>query len=151
MPMSGFRQGGDVGDDDGRVRNGLDVENRRPGSSQSLIDRGHVRRVHELGHYAEAGQDLDQQIARRAVHRLGGHDRLSRADVGHDRGVDGGHATGERQSGLGALQLGDCGSQSRGGRVVDSTVGVARPGAGQNVAELSGVGRGERGGLVDGE
>ena len=63
--------------------------------------------------------------------------------------VDRGHAGGERETVLGALQLGDGPREGGGRRVVDPAVGVARVAAGQDVAELSRVVAGERDGLVD--
>ena len=95
MAMRGFRERGDVGDDDRRVRDGLDVKDRRPGPAKGGIDRDRIGWVDEFGRDAEPGQDSDQQVSRGPVHGSRGNDRLPGVDRRHERGMDGGHAAGE--------------------------------------------------------
>ena len=149
VAVGDFGQGGDVGNDDRRVRDRLHVQHRRAGSAEGFVHGRQIGRIDEFGRDAQARQDAREQVAGRAVDGLRGHDRLPRPNHRDQGRVNGGHTGGEGQARLRALEFGYCGAESGGRGVIDSAVRVARSGAGQNIPEFAGVRSRESCGLVD--
>ena len=114
----------DVGDLHGRVGGRLDVDQLRV-RPQGLPHVRHVRRVHERGLDAEAGEVLLDQAARRPVdrgraHHVGALPQQRQVD---DR--DRAHARARGDAALAVLQLGDALLQRLDRRVAQAGVDVA--------------------------
>ncbi len=138
-----------VGDDDRRVRDRLDVEDAgRPGRQRG-VDGGRIRRVDEGDVDAEPPEALGQERPRRAVDRPGGDHPVAGLEDRQEGGVDRGHPRREDRAGLGALELRHRRRERVAGRVGEPRVRVAGPLSGRDRAELLGVLGRERDGLVD--
>ena len=150
VAMGDRRQRRDVGDDDGRVRDRLDVQDpgRAAAASAASTAAWSVASTNVDAH-PEPGEHVHELRPGGAVDGPGADDPvagrqnvastawIAAIPLANDLGV------------LGAVDLGDRGLERRAGRVGDPRVGVAGPPAGRDVAQLLGVVGAERDRLVD--
>ena len=145
--MGALRQGRDVGDDGGRVGDGLDVQ--QPGASERRLHGGQIARIDVIGPDAEAGEDPVEELARAAVDGARSDDAVTGPKRRRECGVDGRHARAEGEAGVGALELGDGRRHGRRCRVAEARIGVAVAGR-RELGQLRRVVGGEGRTLIDG-
>jgi hypothetical protein len=140
---------GDVGHDDGGIRDRLDIEQAgRPGRERRP-DRAVVGRVDQDDLDAPPGEEPGQQRLGRAVQEARRDDPIAGREVRRESAVDGRHPGRERRAGDGAVELGDGVGGRLSGRVADAAVAVAPGRIGKDVGEGLEVGGGEGRRLVD--
>ena len=132
-----------------RIGDGLRVEDSGRGRGQRRLDRVDIGRVHHVDPDAEAAERPQELRPRGTVDRDRRHDPVAGLQERGERRVDRAHPGRERQPGLAAGQLGVRVTERGRRRVRDPAVGIAGAGIGGDPAELVGVARGERRGLVD--
>ena len=145
--MGALGQGRDVGDDGGRVGDGLDVQ--QPGAGERRLHGGQIARIDVIGPDAEAREDPVEELARAAVDGARSDDAVTGPKRRRECGVDGRHARAEGEAGVGALELGDGRRHGRRCRVAEARVGVAVAGR-RELGQLRRVVGGEGRTLIDG-
>ena len=143
------RHRGVVGNYGGRVRDGLGVHDAGRSVGDGRCGRSVVGHVHEIDADAEPRERARQQVARRPIGGLRRDDSVARAQLGREGRVDRAHARRQRRPGLATGELGVGIAERAAGRVGEARVGVAGVPVGNDIAQLFGVGRGERRRLVD--
>jgi hypothetical protein len=138
----------EVGHVQGRVADGLDVEEPRLGAD-GLLEALGIPDVGEGRPYAEVGKDGVEHRVGAAVEVRGRDDLVAGAGDGDDRVEDGGRARGHGDRGGPALELGDAGLEDLVGRVAEAGVDVAEFLEGEEVGRVPGVLEGEGARAVD--
>ena len=149
VPVRDLGERRQVGEDAGRVGDGLDVEDAGPGGGQRRprpLDVGGVD-VRDLD--AEPPERGGRLRARRPVADLPDDQPVAGPQEGQEARVDRRHAGRQRDPRLGAVELGDRVAEGHDRRVVDPAVRVARLLAREHRRQLLRVARGERRRLVD--
>ncbi len=141
---------GVVGQVGRRVGDGLGVQDAGRGRGEGRGHRVEVGRVDDVDPHPEAAEHPVELGAGRAIRRDRRDDPVAGPHERGERGVDRAHPRGEGGARRAAGQLGIGAAEGARGRVRDPAVGEAGPGVGGDPAELLGIGRGERRGLVDG-
>ena len=147
--MGALREVRQIRHHDRGVRDGLEVQHPG-GHPQRILDRVGVGRVHVDDLHPEPGKDVGHQRARAAVDGLGRDDPVASAKLRRERGMDRGHAGGERETHRGAVELRERIRHRGRGGIAGPRIGVARSTVGKDIAELRGIVGLERHRLIDG-